>query len=26
MIISAGIITVVGGNFIAGTENYPYQH
>jgi len=26
MIVSAGIITVVGGNFIAGTENYPYQH
>jgi hypothetical protein len=26
MIIQAGSITVVGGKFIAGTQNKPYQH
>lgn len=26
MIISAGIITVVGGKLIAGTQQHPYQH
>jgi hypothetical protein len=26
MIISAGFITIVGGQFIAGIQSNPYQH